>query len=795
KTDEIDIVYDCLKAHEYWRLKGLRVDLVILNEEEGSYSHPLRTLLADIVSSSHAHDIINSPGGVFILNQNNIPQEVNVLLHAVSRIMLKGDAGPLTKQLNSYPRLYLPETKQVKHTSASSDDGDRPLSEENFGFNDKEYVIRLDKGQHTPLPWINVISNPRFGFLVSESGSGYTWSENSRENKLTPWSNDPVSDTPGEIFYMHNPGTNDLWSLTSLPIRESERYTVRHGFGYSSFEHESHGISQSLVQFVPPDEPVKLSLIKLKNLTGSRQSLSLTYYIRPVLGVNDQLTAMHIATRQDEKGVLMIENPYNEEFPGRIAFMDVSESERSVTGDRKEFFGRGNLANPAALKNQTLSGILGAGFDPCAVMKANIILEANEEKEIVFMLGMSSNIDEINSITARYRVIGKAKEALLGTKKFWVDRLGMLNVDTPDPSMNVMLNGWLLYQIMSCRLWARSAFYQSGGAFGFRDQLQDSLSLLQVLPDAVKNQIILHAAHQFTEGDVQHWWHEPSGKGTRTKISDDLLWLPYVTAEYIKVSGDLSILDIKAPFLESEPLKEFEDERYDRPNVSGEVSSIYDHCIRAIERSLRFGEHGIPLMGAGDWNDGMNTVGNKGKGESVWLGWFLYAVLKRFIPICKKQGDTDRASKYDSAAGEIVKAIEENAWDGNWYRRAYFDNGTPLGSLQNSECKIDSISQSWAVISEGGNGKRIKEAMNSLENYLVDRNEGLIKLLYPPFDEGDLEPGYIKGYLPGVRENGGQYTHAAAWVIIAFAKLGDGNKAWELYQLINPVNHTRTHME
>jgi cellobiose phosphorylase len=463
KTDEIDIVYDCLKAHEYWRLKGLRVDLVILNEEEGSYSHPLRTLLADIVSSSHAHDIINSPGGVFILNQNNIPQEVNVLLHAVSRIMLKGDAGPLAKQLNSYPRLYLPETKQVKHAPASSGDGDRPLNEENFGFNNKEYVIRLDKSQHTPLPWINVISNPRFGFLVSESGSGYTWSENSRENKLTPWSNDPVSDTPGEIFYMYNPAANDLWSLTPLPIRESERYTVTHGFGYSSFEHESHGISQSLMQFVPPDEPVKLSLIKLKNLTGSRQSLSLTYYIRPVLGVNDQLTAMHIATRQDEKGTLLIENPYNEEFPGRIAFMDVSECERSVTGDRKEFFGRGNLTNPAALKNQTLSGVLGAGFDPCAVMKVNISLEANEEKEIVYMLGMSSNIDEINSITARYRVIEKVKEALLDTKRFWEDRLGMLNVDTPDQSMNIMLNGWLLYQIMSCRLWARSAFYQSGG--------------------------------------------------------------------------------------------------------------------------------------------------------------------------------------------------------------------------------------------------------------------------------------------------------------------------------------------
>jgi cellobiose phosphorylase len=504
---------------------------------------------------------------------------------------------------------------------------------------------------------------------------------------------------------------------------------------------------------------------------------------------------MHIVTRQDETDKLLIENPYNEEFQGRIAFMDVSESERSAAGDRKEFFGRGNLSNPAAFKNHKLSGAVGAGFDPYAAIQVSIRLEANEEKELVFMLGMTNDIGEINSITAKYRVIENAKAALLAVKEFWESKLGVLQAETPDPSMNTMLNGWLLYQIISCRLWSRSAFYQSGGAFGFRDQLQDCLSLLHIMPETVRNQILLHAGHQFTEGDVQHWWHEPSGKGTRTKISDDLLWLPYVTSEYIRASEDFSILDVRVPFLGGEPLKEFEDERYDKPTLSSEVSSLYDHCIRTIERSLKFGEHGIPLMGSGDWNDGMNAVGNKGKGESVWLGWFLYSVLKRFIPICVKHGDSERAVKYESASDEIVRAIEEKAWDGNWYRRAYFDNGMPLGSIQNTECKIDSISQSWAVISEGGDEKRVKEAMNSLENYLVLRDEGLIKLLFPPFDEGDLEPGYIKGYVPGVRENGGQYTHAAAWVIIAFAKLGDGDKAWELFQLINPINHTRTHME
>ncbi len=797
KTDEIDIVYDCLKAHEYWRLKGLRIDLVILNEEEGSYSHPLRALLADIVSSSHAHDIVNKSGGVFILNQNNIPPEDTALFHAVSRIILRGNGGSLTKQLNSYPRFYLPEAEHVKRSSAHITDehGSHPLTQGKFGAEGKEYIIQLDKGQHTPLPWVNIISNPQFGFISSESGSGYTWSENSRENKLTPWSNDPVSDISGEIFYIRDSHTSDLWTITPLPIREDDSYIITHGFGYTSFEHSSHGIIQSLSQFVPTDDPVKISLISLKNSTENKCSLAITYYVRPVMGVNEQVTAMHIITKQDESGALTIVNPYNEEFSGRIAFMDVSENTRSVTGDRKEFFGRGNPNNPTALKNHKLSGTLGAGFDPCAAMQVNISLESGEEKEIVFLLGMVKDVSDIARITGTYKSVETAKASLESIKKSWGSKLGILTVDTPDISMNTMLNGWLLYQVISCRLWSRSAFYQSGGAFGFRDQLQDCLSLIHILPELVRNQILLHASHQFIEGDVQHWWHEPSGKGTRTRISDDLLWLPYVTSEYITATGDYGILDTQVYYLESEDLKDYEDERYDKPHISDKSSALYDHCIRSIEKSLKFGEHGIPLMGSGDWNDGMNTVGNTGKGESVWLGWFLYAVLNRFIPICEKQGDIKLAKKYADISNNVIKSIEENAWDGNWYKRAYFDTGTPLGSLQNSECKIDSISQSWAVISGGGDKKKIKEAMNSLENYLVQRTDGLIKLLTPPFDESDLEPGYIKGYLPGVRENGGQYTHAAAWVIIAFAMLGDGDKAEELFELINPINHTRTQIE
>ncbi|MCX8129462.1 MAG: glycosyl transferase [Clostridia bacterium] len=802
ETDEIDIIYEALKAHEYWRLKDLRVDMVILNEEENSYTHPLHSLLADVISSSHARDIVNKPGGVFMLNINNVPQEDITLLHAVARIILRGNYGSLAQQVKVNTDNRLPELKNFCKIAAKYPE---PVQEDfhlqffngigGFKEDGKEYVIRLEKGQNTPLPWINVIANPHFGFIVSEAGSSYTWSENSRENKLTPWSNDPVSDIPGEVLYIGDSETGEVWNITPLPVREAEPYTITHGFGYSVFEHTSHGIEQKMTQFLPIDGMTKINMINLKNISDDPRELTLTYYIRPVLGVSDQATAMHIKTSLSESGTLLVENPYNEEFAGRVIFIDTSEKERSVTGDRKEFFGLGKLTYPEALKRQKLSGRVGKGYDPCAAMQISITLSRSEEKKIIFLLGAAKDKREIDMTVNKYKDIKEAGKALDEARKFWQHKLEAVSVNTPDQSMNFMLNGWLMYQTVCCRMWARSAFYQSGGAYGFRDQLQDSLSVAHIWPELTQNQILLHSKHQFIEGDVQHWWHEPEGKGTRTRFSDDLLWLPYVTAEYVRISEDWDILDKRASFLEDEQLKEFEDERYTKPRISSEEGNIYEHCIRSIERSLRFGGHGLPLMGSGDWNDGMSTVGNKGKGESVWLGWFLYSTLVKFEPICRKMGDEKRAERYSEISKTIIEAIERNAWDGSWYRRAYFDSGIPLGSVQNSECKIDSISQSWAVISGGANSSRMKEAMDSLDKYLVQRDDGLIKLLTPPFDEGDLEPGYIKSYVPGVRENGGQYTHAAAWVIIALAKLGNGDKAWELFDLINPINHTRTHME
>lgn len=476
--------------------------------------------------------------------------------------------------------------------------------------------------------------------------------------------------------------------------------------------------------------------------------------------------------------------------------MDTSEVERTFTGDDKEFTGvNGTLERPAALERERLSGTVGAGLLPCGAMQVKVSLGPEESREVVFLLGQGRDLAEVTAIADKYSSVDAARAELARVRAFWLEKLEVIQVSTPDKSMDILLNSWLQYQVVSCRLWSRAAFYQSGGAYGFRDQLQDVMALVYTWPELTRQQILLHAAHQFVEGDVQHWWHPGVNKGIRTRYSDDFLWLPYVTADYIECTGDRSILDETVGFLEDDPLPADEDEKYNIPRVSGEKDTVYNHCIRAIENALKFGERGLPLMGSGDWNDGMNTVGNKGKGESVWLGWFIYTVLQRFIPVCLAQSDEKRAQKYAAVADNLAEAIEKNGWDGSWYRRAYFDDGTPLGSAANTECKIDSIAQSWSVISGIGKPHRAEEAMQAVEKYLVDREAGIIKLLTPPFNEGYLEPGYIKGYVPGVRENGGQYTHAAVWTILAFAKLGQGDKAGELFHLINPINHTRTTIE
>lgn len=804
--EHLKLAEQMLKAHEYWKFKGLCVDLVFLNEYGNSYEQPINDRIRELLSVSHLREFEGSPGGVFLIQNETLAPDDRGLLFAAARLILSGELGTIQSQLKEPVRKPpIPSAlKPVKEKEPVSEQFISKNYELKYfnglgGFSPcgKEYIIQLNKDEYTPMPWSNIVSNPNFGFMVTESGSSCTWYGNSRENKLTPWSNDPLIDPSGEVIFLRDEDTGEFWTITPSLVRDEGLYTVRHGRGYSIFERtDSRSIDQKQLMFVPTKDPVKIYRISLKNKSDLIKKMSVVFYVEWVLGVNRHHTAPFITTeRDDETGAVLAKNGYNEEFSGRTAFMYVNSPDYTMTCDREEFIGkRGSLKKPCALKRQNLSGRLGAGLDPCGAIMTKFELQPGEEKEIIFLLGQGKDIEEIRSLIACYKNVEMVESAFNNVKDYWSKTLDMIQVKTPDPSLNLLMNNWLLYQSLACRIWARTAFYQSSGAFGFRDQLQDMLAVVYSSPEMVREHIILCAGHQFLEGDVQHWWHPPY-RGVRTKISDDLLFLPYVTADYIEITGDTTILDETVHFIEDEPLKQGENERYNIPNVSEQKADIYEHCILAIDKAASFGEHGLPLIGSGDWNDGMNSVGDKGRGESIWLAWFLYTVLVRFIPICRARGDHEKAQEYEEMAYRLVENIENNGWDGGWYRRAYYDDGTPLGSATSEECKIDSISQSWSVISGAGRAARVKEAMRALEHNLIDRETGVIKLLTPPFDKTTQEPGYIKGYLPGVRENGAQYTHAAAWVVMAFANLGDGDKAVELYQMINPINHARTDKE
>ena len=802
--DELEMVRQMLSIHEYWRLKGIYVDLVILNEYGNSYEQPVQDRIREMLTVSNLKDLQGKPGGIHLLAGNLMPEEDKNLLAYASRIIIDGQRGSLASQIEDFDvQEDLPDIMEYNE-SQDTIEYEMEAEPELLFFNDiggfssdgKEYVIRLNKDITTPMPWSNIIANKDFGFLVTESGGGYTWHGNSRENKLTPWSNDPIVDPVGEGVYIRDEDTGALWSITPSPIRTEGIYTIRHGQGYSVFEHNRNGLKQKQTMYVNPDQPVKYYHIQIVNASDRRKNLSFTFYVHWVCGVNPIPNNQFITTMEDkELNAILAFNPYNEEFKDKVAFIASDRPYVGITGDRTEFIGRnGSISSPLALRRKGLSNRVGAGFDPCGAIQVNVSFEPGQQEEIIFVLGQGNSHEEARSIIKDYANKEAARQALEESKNIWERRLGAVEVKTPDKSMNIMLNRWLLYQTLSSRLLARTGFYQAGGAYGFRDQLQDVLALIYSNPKMMKDQILLSSQHQFTEGDVQHWWHPPY-RGIRTRITDDLLFLPYVTANYIEGTGDWSILDEETHYLVDEPLREDEDDRYNVPEISKDKESIYHHCIRAIEKSLSFGEHGLPLMGGGDWNDGMDKVGIKGRGESVWLGWFLYTVLDKFIPICQHHNDGERAQKYKDVAEKLKEAINKHGWDGGWYRRAYFDDGTPLGSELNEECRIDAISQSWAVISGAAKPSRAKIAMEAMERHLVRRDEGLIQLLSPPFNKSPLEPGYIKGYVPGVRENGGQYTHGAVWTILANAMLGDGDKAWELYHMINPINHGRTWIE
>jgi len=801
--EEREVARQLLRAHEYWYRKGIAADLVILNAQGTSYAPGLQESLEAMVRASQSaagHEGHPEHGGVFLLRADLVPQPDQVLLQSAARVVVLARRGSLSEQVvrlgrsrpGPVPRRLRAPPEPAEVVSPPAHDLEFFNGLGGFTADGREYITALGKGQWTPAPWINVVANPDFGFQTSESGSGFTWSVNSRENKLTPWSNDPISDPPGETFYVRDEDSGLVWGPTILPIRQEARpYIIRHGQGYSRFEHTSHGIASDLLQFVSPRDPVKISRLTLENRSTHKRRLSVTAYAEWVLGVERGDSAPFVVTEIDPvTGAMFARNAWNAEFAGRVAFADLGGRQTSCTGDRLEFLGRNAcLEHPASLeRGRKLSGKTGAGLDPCAALQATVELEPGERTEVVFMLGQGESLDDARSLVERYREMDGGA-ALLEVSEGWDRVLGVVQVKTPEPSMDLLLNRWLLYQTLSCRLWARSAFYQAGGAYGFRDQLQDVLAVAVAQPDIVRAHLLRAAARQFPEGDVQHWWHPPTGRGVRTRISDDRLWLPYAAMRYLRITEDWAVLDEEVSWLEGPSLEEDQQEAYFEPGQSEDRGTLYEHCARALDCSLEVGSHGLPLIGAGDWNDGMNRVGHEGRGESVWLGWFLLMNLRDFARVADLRGEEERAARWRSRADSLKASLEEEAWDGEWYRRAFFDDGTPLGSAENDECQIDSIPQSWAVISGAGDTQRARRAMESVEQRLVRRDDRLVLLFSPPFDRTPLDPGYVKGYLPGVRENGGQYTHGAVWSAVALAMLGEGDKAVDLFKMLSPIHH------
>ncbi len=763
-TNDIDCVKEMLKAYEFFRVKKIQVELVLIDEEKHSYQNYVREEIENLIFNLNMAYLKNVRGGIFELNKNEITKKDMELLTFVATVIIDSDKGSIKNAMNEIEEDYLDKNKMIDDEEQSpiaveENEIDNDILKEMidlkynneygaFSSDGREYIIRINKENRLPTVWSHIMANEKFGTLVTENMGGYTWYKNSRLNRITSWANMPNYDIPSEVIYLKDMETKKAWSLGLNPMPDNNYYNVIYGFGYCIYKHKSDGLEQELQVFVPKEDSIKIQILTLKNTTPNRKKLKIYYYTKPVLGEDEQKISEYINLQFDKNSnTILAQNLYNSEF-SNVMYVSSSEQIKSYTGDKNFFLGQGGISNPDGIKKAILNNENSLGGSSCIAYEIEVEVESFGEKEITILLGTEENVLDSKNNSYKYSKIQNCKQELERVKTDWRGKLEKLQVSTPIESINILLNGWVVYQTITSRLIAKTGYYQSGGAFGFRDQLQDTIGLKYIDPQYLKNQILKHSKHQFEEGDVEHWWHEETGRGIRTRFSDDLLWLVYVTLEYIAFTGDEEILEIQTPYLKGEILQEGEDEKYDEYREGEKAGTIYEHCIKAIEKSLVFGENGLPKIGSGDWNDGMNKVGNKGKGESVWLGFFLYSILNKFNPIMQKRGDIEYVEKYEKIKQNLKKSLNTNGWDGRWYKRAYTDDGKILGSMENEECRIDSIAQSWATISEAGDNDKKYISLESLENHLVDRENGIIKLLDPPFEKGKLEPGYIKAYLP-----------------------------------------------
>jgi cyclic beta-1,2-glucan synthetase len=801
---EASLLADTLAAQRYLRSCGVRLELVLVDELATGYTSELSGSLRSVLARNDAADWIGQHGGIFVLAADQLISAERHHLEGSARIVLDTRDGSLATRMNRTAEdpVRLPRFEPALVEEVPPRARPRPalvFDNGTGGFtpDGREYVLSVSPDRPTPAPWCNVIANPDFGCLVSESSLGPTWSLNSGENRLTPWRNDPVLDTPSEVVYLRDEETAAVWSPTPLPAGHEGETVVRHGAGYTVYESDRHGLEETLTVFVPPDAPVKVVRLRIKNTLARHRRLTVTYYAEWVLGSRREEQRAYIVSEHDRANACLLATcSWNAELADRVAFLAAMDGVHGFTTDRTEFLGRrGDHARPEALERWGLSGSVAPGVDPCAVLQIHIELAPGEQRETHFILGQGANRDEALSLVGRFRDHAAVDAAWAALGTFWDGVLDSVRVTTPEPAMDILLNRWLLYQSLSARVFGRTGFYQSSGAFGYRDQLQDVLALLHAAPERTRAQILNAAAHQFEQGDVLHWWHPPSGRGVRTRCSDDLLWLPYVTAEYVAATGDVGILDEPVPFLSGEPLHPSEHDRYAQYELSSGTAPLLEHCRRALERGATEGAHGIPLFGDGDWNDGMNRIGAAGRGESVWLGWFLCATMNRFAALHDAIHDSATAASWRTRADSLRAKIEASAWDGAWYLRAFHDDGSLVGSANNRECRIDSIAQSWAVLSRRPGehvDARARAAVRAADEQLVREADKLVLLFWPPYDKTLHDPGYVSAYPPGIRENGGQYTHAATWLGWAHAALGDGEQAERIFRLLNPILRTRS---